>query len=389
MLNKNAFVIPVNPPPIMGMSATGGFEMWVQDRRGGSLHKLDRFIKKIVTKASTDSRLMGVRTTLNTNVPQYVLDLDREKAKAMNVNINSIFETIQSTFGKGYINDFNLYGRTFHVDIQSDSKFRATQNQFKNTFVRSTEGKLIPISELINISREVDASVIQRFNMFTAGKVTGSPAAGYASSDATKVIEEIALGILPQGYSLAWSGTTYQEKKLETQGNYTSLFAVLFVFLILAALYESWSIPMAVIISNPFAIFGAVLAVYLRGLEADIYFQVGLVTLVGLSAKNAILIVEFAMAKLREGQTLLEATTEAARLRFRPIIMTSLAFIVGTLPLAISTGAGSASRHIIGTTVVGGMIAATLIGVLFIPVFFYLVVRIKEKLSKTKNKSKS
>lgn len=383
MLNKNAFVIPVNPPPIMGMSATGGFEMWVQDRTGGDLHKLDSFIKEIVAKASDDPRLMGVRTTLNTNVPQYLLHVDREKAKAMNVNINTVFETIQSTFGKGYINDFNLYSRTFHVDIQSDSKFRATQDQFKNTFVRSIEGKLIPLSELIKMTREVDASVIQRFNMFTSAQVTGSPGVGYAASDATKAIEEIALSILPQGYSVAWSGTTYQEKKLETQGNYTSLFAVVFVFLILAALYESWSIPMAVIISIPFAIFGAVLAVYLRGLEADIYFQVGLVTLVGLSAKNAILIVEFAMDKLRDGHTLIDATIEAARLRFRPIIMTSLAFIVGTLPLAISTGAGSASRHIIGTTVVGGMIAATLIGVLFIPVFFYLVVRIKEKISKS------
>ncbi|MBV5278998.1 MAG: multidrug efflux RND transporter permease subunit [Campylobacteraceae bacterium] len=384
MQNKDAFVIPVNPPPIMGMSATGGFEMWVQDRTGGELNILDKHVKAIVEKASKDPRLMMVRTTLNTNVPQYQLKVDREKAKSMNVEINSIFETLQSTFGQGYINDFNLYSRTYHVNIQSDSAYRATQDQFKNVFARSSDGKLVPISELIKVTREVDASVIQRFNLFNAAQITGNPAPGYAASDATKAIEEIAASVLPEGFTFTWAGTSYQEKLLEKQGNYTSLYAALFVFLILAALYESWSIPLAVIISIPFALFGAALSVYLRGLEADIYFQVGLITLIGLSAKNAILIVEFAMEKLREGMSLMDATIEAAKLRFRPIIMTSLAFIVGTLPLAISTGAGSASRHIIGTTVVGGMITATLIGVLFIPMFFYLVMRIKEKLSRTK-----
>jgi HAE1 family hydrophobic/amphiphilic exporter-1/multidrug efflux pump len=384
MHGKDAFVIPVNPPPIMGMSTTGGFEMWVQDRTGGDIQTLDKYVKEIVEKASKDPRLMMVRTTLNTNVPQYMLKVDTQKAKAMSVGLNDIFEIIQSTFGKGYINDFNLYGRTFHVDIQSDSKFRSTQNQFKNTFVKSDKGTLIPISELITITREVGPSVIQRFNMFTSAQITGNPGPGFASSNAIAAIDEIASSILPQGYSIAWAGTSFQEQKLKNQGNYASVYAIIFVFLILAALYESWSIPMAVIISIPFAIFGAALAVMLRGLEADIYFQIGLVTLVGLSAKNAILIVEFAMGKIRDGMPLMEATVEAAKLRFRPIIMTSLAFIVGTLPLAISTGAGSAGRHIIGTTVVGGMIAATLIGVLFIPLFFYLVVKIKQKFSSSK-----
>ena len=382
MQGKDAFVIPVNPPPIMGMSTTGGFEMWVQDRTGGDIQVLDKYVKEIVQKASKDPRLMMVRTTLNTNVPQYLLKVDREKAKSMGVELSKVFEIIQSTFGKGYVNDFNIYGRTFHVDIQSDSKFRSTKNQFQNTFVKSNNSAFIPISELVTITREVGPSVIQRFNMFTSAQITGNPGANFASSDAIAAIEEIATNVLPQGYSIAWAGTSFQEQKLKSQGNYTSIYAIIFVFLILAALYESWSIPMAVIISIPFAIFGAALAVLLRGLEADIYFQVGLVTLVGLSAKNAILIVEFAMSKLRDGMPLIEATVEAARLRFRPIIMTSLAFIVGTLPLAISTGAGSASRHIIGTTVVGGMIAATLIGVLFIPLFFYLVVRIKQKFSR-------
>lgn len=383
MTNKDAFVIPVNPPPIMGMSTTGGFELWVQDRTGGDIHTLNKYIQEIVAKASEDPRLTTVRSTLNTNVPQYLLSVDREKAKSMEIKVSSVFETLQSTFGKGYINDFNLYSRTFHVNIRSESKYRATQEQMKNTFVRTDTGALVPLSELVNITRIVDASVIQRFNMFTAAKITGNPALGYASSDATDAIEEIAASILPKdGYTIAWAGTTYQEKKLANEGNSTTIYAIIFIFLIIAALYESWSIPFAVIISIPFAIFGAALAVLLRGLEADIYFQVGLVTLVGLSAKNAILVVEFAMDKLREGLSLFDATIEAARLRFRPIVMTSLAFIAGTLPLALSSGAGSASRHILGTTVVAGMTAAMIIGVLFIPLFFYLVVKVKQKFNK-------
>ncbi len=383
--SKEAFVIPVNPPPIMGMSTTGGFEMWIQDRTGGELHTLNKYTQEIVAKASQDPRLSGVRTTLNTNVPEYLLTVDRDKAKSMNVSMNELYKAIQNTYGQGYINDFNLYDRTFHVNIQSESQYRATKEQFKNVYVRTSGNDLVPVSELVTIERKVNASVIQRFNMFSSAKITGAPGMGFASSDATKAIEEIAAGILPEGYTVAWSGTTYQEKKLEGEGNYTTLYAAIFVFLILAALYESWSIPMAVIISIPFAIFGAALAVFLRGLEADIYFQVGLITLVGLSAKNAILIVEFAVDKLKSGLSLFDATIEAARLRFRPIVMTSLAFIVGTLPLALSSGAGSASRHIIGTTVVGGMVAAMVIGTLFIPLFFYLVLRIKQKFFKSKD----
>ncbi len=381
MQSKDAMVIPVNPPPIMGMSTTGGFEMWIQDRTGGALYQLDGYVQKIIEKASQDPRLMMVRTTLSTRTPQYHLTVDREKAKAINVAVNTIFETLQSSFGKGYINDFNLYSRTFHVDIQSEAAFRRTRDNYKDVFVRSASGEQVPVSELVQINRVVDASVIQRFNLFNAAQVTGNPGVGHSSSEAMQAIEEISKTVLPEGYFLAWGGTSFQEKKLEGQGSNTMLYAIGFVFLILAALYESWAIPLAVIISIPFAIFGAALAVFLRHLEADIYFQVGLVTLVGLSAKNAILIVEFAMEKLRQGLPLIEAVIEAAKLRFRPIVMTSLAFIFGTLPLAMSSGAGSNSRHIIGTTVVGGMVSATVIGILFIPLFFYLVVRVRQRFS--------
>jgi len=382
MQDKNAFVIPVSPPPIRGMSITGGFDMWVQDRTGGSMQLLNTYVQKIVKEAKKDPSLMMVRTTLNTNTPEYSLTIKRDKAKAMGVSIGDIFTTLQSTFGKGYVNDFNIFDRTFQVDIQALSKFRATKNDYKYIFVRSKTGKLIPISALIKIKRIVGATVMQRFNMFNAAKISGNPAPGFSADDAMNTIEKIAKKILPSGYTVAWAGTSYQEQKLKKHGNYTTVYAIIFIFLILAALYESWSIPFAVIVSIPFAIFGAVLAIYLKNLQADIYFQVGLLTLVGLSAKNAILIVEFAMDKLKEGMSLMDATIEAARLRFRPIIMTSLAFIVGTLPLVLSSGAGANSRHIIGTTVVGGMIVATIVGVLFIPMFFYIVVRIKEKFNK-------
>jgi len=384
MTSKDAFVIPVNPPPIRGMSTTGGFEMWVQDRTGGDIQTLNDLVNKIVEKANADQRLSGVRTTLAARTPKYELVVDKEKAKALDVTIASIFNAMQGTLAKGYINDFNMFGRSYKVDIQSDAKYRDTKENIKQIYVRSNNGVLIPASELVELKRIVGASVIQRFNMFMAAKITGSSSAGYSSGDATKAIEQIAKEILPDGYTLAYSGTTYQEKKLEDEGNYTTLYAALFVFLILAALYESWTIPFAVIISIPFAIFGAALAVYMRHLQIDVYFQVGLITLVGLSAKNAILIVEFAMVKINEGKELLEATIEAAKLRFRPIVMTSLAFIAGTLPLAFSSGAGSASRHIIGTTVVGGMLAAMLIGVIFIPLFFYMVMKIKQTFIKNK-----
>ncbi len=384
MNSKDAMVIAVNPPPIRGMSTTGGFEMWVQDRTGGELSTLNQYVQEILGKANADPRLTRVRSTLNTNVPQYLLTVDQDKAKSMNISVDKVYAAIQKSYGQGYVNDFNLYGRTFKVNIQADSEYRATKEQFKSVYVQSSSGQFVPVSELIHVTRKVDASVIQRFNMFNAAKLSGEPGVGFASSDATKAIEEIAAEVLPEGYTVAWAGTTYQEKKIENEGNYTTLYAAIFVFLILTALYESWSIPMAVIISIPFAIFGAALAVYLRGLEADIYFQVGLITLVGLSAKNAILIVEFAMDKLKSGMTLLDATIEAARLRFRPIVMTSLAFIAGTMPLALSSGAGSASRHIIGTTVVGGMFSAMVIGVIFIPLFFYLVMAVKNKFTATK-----
>jgi hydrophobe/amphiphile efflux-1 (HAE1) family protein len=375
--NKNALLFAVTPPPIRGMSTTGGFELYVQDREGSNLQSLNKYVQEIVKKANESPELAGVRTTLNTNVPQYMIKINEDKAKAMGVSIADIFTSLEATFGSSYVNDFNLFGRTYHVNLQALGKYRGGLQDYNDVFVKSSSGALIPVSTLVSIKRVVGPSVVQRFNMFYAAQISGQARPGYSSGQAMKAIEQVAKSILPQGYTISWAGSSYQEKKVEKSGHSAFIYAIVFVFLILAALYESWSIPFAIILAVPFAFFGAVLGLWLRGLESDVYFQVGLITLVGLSAKNAILMVEFAMQRLNRGYSLLDATIEGARIRFRPIVMTSLAFIMGSLPLALSIGAGANSRHVIGTTVVGGMIALTVIGIFFIPLFYYLIMKVK------------
>jgi HAE1 family hydrophobic/amphiphilic exporter-1/multidrug efflux pump len=377
--NKEARIVAVTPPPIMGLSITGGFEMYVQDRTGSGYATLSNYIKEIVQKASERAELKAVRTTLNTNVPQYAISVDSQKAKAYNVEISDIYTTLQATFGNVYVNDFNLFGRTYKVNVQSTRLFREGADNYNDVFVRSSDGNLIPVSDLATLTPMVSSSVTQRFNMFPAAQVLGEPAMGYTTGQAIKIMEEIANEVLPEGYTTQWGGASFQEKRLENEGNDTLIYAIVFVFLILAALYESWTIPFAVLFAIPFALFGSALFIWGRGLQSDIYFQIGIVTLVGLSAKNAILMVEFAMQRIKGGASLLDATVEGAKIRFRPIIMTSLAFIAGTLPLALSSGAGANSRHVLGTTIVGGMVTLTLIGVFFVPLFFYLIMKTKEK----------
>jgi len=380
--NKEAMIIAVNLPPIDGMSNTGGFDFYVQDRTGGDVQKLNDYVNQIVAEASKHPELSSATPMMNTEVPQYHITVDKEKAKALGIDESDIYDTLGMTFGSNYINDYNLFGRVYHVNMQLEPGFRDEIDDYSDVYVRSSQGNMVPISSLIHAERIVGPNVIQRFNMFNAGLISVQPAPKYSSGEAMNAIEDIAAKILPAGYTIEWTGTAYQEKLLGEKGNYTFLYAILFIFLILAALYESWSIPFAVLMTVPFALLGASLGVYLRGLENDIYFQVGLITLVGLTAKNAILVVEFAQQKLREGFSLYDATIEGARIRLRPIIMTSLAFIGGTIPLAISTGAGSNSRHIIGTTVVSGMAVLTVVAIFFIPLFYYLIMKFKMKFSK-------
>lgn len=387
MQNPNAVIFALNPPPIMGLSLTDGFEMYIQNRTGGSIQDLQKYTQLVLQEAQKRPELTGVRTTLSVNVPQYNVQLDRQKAKSLGVNVDDVFTTLQSTFGSYYVNDFNLYGRTFKVSMQSESEFRETPNDLRNVFVRSSNGDLIPISSLVTFERVIGSDILERFNLFPAAKLMGDAASGYSSGDALKAIEEVANQVLPDSYTVAFSGSSYQEKNAGGTGTIAFIFGLVFVFLILAAQYERWLMPLAVLTAVPFAVFGAILATWLRGLNNDIYFQIGLVMLIALAAKNAILIIEFAMeAREKQGKNIYDAAVEAARLRFRPIVMTSLAFTIGVLPLAISSGAGAASRHAIGTGVIGGMLAATFIATFFIPLFYTYFARLSEFISNLRNR---
>ncbi len=368
---KDGFVFSVAPPSIQGLSNTGGFEGFVQARAGNDYAKLEAATQKLIAAAAKRPELAGVGTSYSAQVPRVQIATDLEKAKLLGVSMDDVNIALQSTFGAFYVNDFNRNGRVYRVQMQSEGRYRAHPENLRDVYVRATGGTMLPLTAFATVTETTGPDVIERFNLFPSARLFGGPAPGYSSGQSLTVMEQLAAATLPEGYSLAWSGQSFQET---TSGQHTVAtfgLAVLMVFLILAAQYERLTLPFAVILAVPFAAFGAFLAVWLRGLYNDLYLQIGLVTLVGLAAKNAILIVEFAAHIHREGgKSLHEAAIEAARLRFRPIIMTSLAFILGVLPLAISTGAGAASRHSIGTGVIGGMLAATFLAVLFIPLFF-------------------
>jgi multidrug efflux pump subunit AcrB len=309
-------------------------------------------------------------------VPQLRVEVDREKALALGVPVQDVFDALTSTMAALYVNDFNKFGRTFRVQMQADAPFRAQPDDLGAVYVRSaTTREMIPLKSLIQTSNVVGPEQLDRFNGFVAARVLGSGRPGVSSGEAIRAVEDVAARALPEGYSIAWAGQAFQEKRTGRQSAIAFSLAIVMVFLILAALYERWLLPFAVVFAVPFAVFGALALVAMRGLENDIYFQIGLVVLIGLAAKNAILIVEFAQQGFLEGKEPIEAALNAARLRFRPIIMTSLAFVLGVMPLMLSTGAGAAARRSMGTGVVGGMLAATFIATLFVPLFFVVVAR--------------
>lgn len=380
---KDAFTIAFNPPPITGMSMTGGFEGFLQSRKGDSPAKMAENVNKLVAAAAKNPQLAGVRSTFSGDVPQYFLELDRQKAKALNVPVNSVFAAMQSTFGNYYVNDFTLYGRIFRVYLSSEADFRRNPEDLRQVFVRSDNGNMIPLDSLVKVNRIIGPDLLDRFNIFPAAKMMGGGAPGISSGQAIEAMEQVVKETFPnRDYTLAWTGAAYQEKAAGGSSTIAFVFGLIMVFLILAAQYERWSLPIAVLTAVPFAIFGAVLAVWMRGLNNDVYFQVGILTLIALGAKNAILIVEFAVILRNQGKSIMEAALTAAQLRFRPIIMTSLAFILGCIPLAISSGAGAASRHSIGTGVIGGMLAATLIATFFIPMFYEAISKMSERKEK-------
>lgn len=360
-------------PPIMGLSMTGGFEAYVQNKVGASPAELMKKTQELVNAANEHPALSNVKTTFSVSTPQYTIELDREKAMAMDIPINTIYAVMQSTFGSLYVNDFTYLGRNFRVTLQSEARFRRSPDDLRYVYVKSQNGQLVPLSSLISVKRVTGPELVNRFNIFPAAKVLGDPAPGYSSGQAIEAMEEVAAKILGTDYSLSWIGSAYQEKLAGGASTQAFIFGLIMIFLILSAQYEKWSLPFVVIMSVPFAVFGALLAIWIRGIDNDLYFQVGLVTLIGLAAKNAILIVEFAMQQVHEGKDCVSAALEAAKLRFRPIVMTSLAFTFGVLPLAISSGAGAASRHAIGTGMVGGMLVSTFISTMFVPMMFVII----------------
>jgi multidrug efflux pump len=370
---KDALAFPLNPPSIPGLGTTGGFEFYIQSKGGGDPRALEAVVKQFLGKARQHPALTGVSSTYSASQQQLYLDLDRARAELLKVPVQDVFNTLQAYFGSLYVSQFTQFGRIWQVIIQAEAGYRDQPADFANIYIRSQEGKMVPLNALATARYVPGPGVLTRFNGFPAAKLSGNPAAGFSSGQGLAAMEEIAREVLPDGYSHAWAGQAFEEKKAGGTSTVAFAFGLIMVFLILAAQYEKWTLPMGVLLSVPFAILGALSLTWFRGLENDVYFQVGLVTLIGLAAKNAILIVEFAAEFARQGQSLADAAAEAVRLRLRPIVMTSLAFILGCVPMAIATGPGANSLRAIGTGVIGGMLASTIVATFFVPLFFVLL----------------
>ena len=372
---KQAFIFAINVPPIPELAAVGGFDFRLQDRSGQGREKLMEARNMALGIASQHPALVGVRPEGQEPAPQLTLNIDRLKARALGIDMADLNETLQSTLGVAYINDFVREGRILRVQMQAEPKVPTTPQRILQIPVRNAQGGMVPLSEIATASWSASLPKLDRYNGLPSVKLAGSPAPGRSTGDALKAMEEVAAQ-LPPGFGFEWSGTSSEERSSGVQAPFLFGLSLVAVFLCLAALYESWTVPVAVIMVVPIGILGALAAVTMRGLPNDVYFKVGLIAIIGLSAKNAILIIQFARELQHKGHELVEATLEACRLRFRPILMTSIAFILGVLPLAISTGAGANGRHAIGTGVMGGMIAATVIAVFLIPVFYVVISRL-------------
>jgi hydrophobe/amphiphile efflux-1 (HAE1) family protein len=385
---KEGLALAFPPPPIFGLGTAGGFEFYIQNRGEGGPKKLSEVAQGFQAKAGQNKNLAQVQTLWRANVPQLYVDVDREKAKALGVPLDEIFNTLAATLGSAYVNDFNKFGRTWQVLMSADPAYRKRPDDVGSVYVRSDKGEMIPLKALARIEYSSGPGTLERFNNLPAVKLMGSGAPGVSSGQAIAEVEAVAKEALPPDFGLDWSGASYQEKKASGTSAIALLLGALMAFLILAAQYEKWSLPLSVMMALPFGTFGALSAVWIRGLTNDVYFQIGLVTLLGLAAKNAILIVEYALLKQQEGLSYSAAALEAARLRFRPILMTSLAFILGVSPLAFSTGAGAGARHSVGTGVMGGMLAATFLAIFFVPFFYKMIMERKLREPRTSDELK-
>jgi len=370
-------------PPIMGLGNATGFSMELQDRGGLGLQQLQTFAQDMVAAGTASPVVDRLNQNFTANVPQLFVDVDRSRVKTYGIPLQSVFNTLQANLGSAYVNDFNLFGRTWKVQVQADQQFRSRVSDIERLEVRNAAGSMVPLGSLVQVRDTVGPSVITRFNMFPSASITGVPAPGKSSGQAVAEMERLAGEYLPQQMGYQWSGVTYQQIAAGNLAPIIFSLAIIFVFLFMAAQYESWMIPLAVLMGVPMAILGALLSTGLRRLDNNIYTQIGLVLLIGLAAKTAILIVEFAKQQREEGKDVIEAAETAARLRFRPILMTAFSFILGVIPLAIASGAGAASRISLGTAVLGGMLIATVSGVFLIPAFYVVI---QELVGRTRGK---
>jgi len=377
---KEANMLVFNPPPIRGLSAAGGFTFVLQDRVGTDVGHFAQVLQGLLAQGRKRPEIGFAYSGFDTRIPQIEYEVDRDKVKALGIPLSDVFFALQTFLGSYYVNDFNLFGRTFRVQTQAEGAQRRQPEDVNNFYVRSDSGTMVPLSTLLKSRSFSGPQYFERYNVYRAATINGSNAPGYSSGQAIAAMEELAR-TLPDGFSYEWSEATYQEKKTGGQTGFIFAISLLFVFLVLAALYESWAMPVAILLVIPFGVCGAFLGLLLRGLDNNVYTQVGLIMLIGLAAKNAIWIVEFAKLQRDKGEPIVQAAADGAKLRLRPILMTSFAFIFGTVPLAIATGAGAAARQALGTAVVCGMLIATMIGVFFIPAFYVMLQRVSERQS--------
>ncbi|MGC2423306.1 MAG: multidrug efflux RND transporter permease subunit [Nitrospirota bacterium] len=370
------------PPPIRGLGQTGGFQMLVEDRGGLGMDQLKRSTDELVQAGNSQAGLKGLQSTLNVGNPQLYLNVDRTKAESLQVSVSDVFDTLRAYLGSSFVNLFNSYNQVYQVYVQAGDRYRLQPEDIKNLYVRNSVGGMVPLGALININQVQGSELITRYNLYPAATIFGSAAPGFSSGQALSLMEQTAAQKLPEGMAYDWTSSSFQEKKVGNQAYFIYALSIILVYLVLAALYESWTSPAAVILVVPMALVGVLLALVIRGYDNNLYTQVGLVLMIALSSKNAILIVEFARDLHKEGLGIAEAAIEATRRRFRPILMTSFAFILGVAPLVVAFGAGSASQRAIGTVVFGGMLSSTLLAIPFVPVFYVLMENLSERLKK-------